>query len=323
VGVDKLDWEIDFRGRAMHVPARRNSAIQDKAFYFINQSGHRCFYAALEKGEIEPLTKLSSLNYEYIENKKLLEVVCADPSFHETFEILFMESFELMAEEGFSFPEAYEKTIEKYRAFLQSEVFLSPIKQIGLLNELLFLKDILQKDQTGLKYWRDMDEDFQFGNIFVELKATRSKIHKHIINGLPQLSVPPETTKYLVTSLVIDLGERKTPESNNLYEITVDLFGIVPKDQKRGLLDRLADRGYFHEVNGPEYGSFNYQYYDWLFIEVDDSFPCINLSSFDGSLYNYVDPKKVQYELDLSGLSGSLKEVEEGYILKLLDGRTH
>jgi hypothetical protein len=163
-----------------------------------------------------------------------------------------------------------------------------------------------------------MDEDFQIGNIYVELKATRSKFHKHIINGLAQLTVPPKTKKYLVSTLVVELNARTTPDSINLHDSTVEILDLIPKALNREFLDRLGDRGYLHKFNGADYKSFNYQLFNMKFIEVDKSFPCINISTLNNSLYKYVDPQKVQYELDLSGLSDKLEGVDEGFITQLL-----
>ena len=43
----------------------------------------------------------------------------------------------------------------------------------------------------------------KIGSKYVEIKSTRSKLHKHIINGLNQLTVMPNTQKYLASYLGI------------------------------------------------------------------------------------------------------------------------
>ena len=319
MGITKLDWGVDYKNRAMHVPSKKDSPIFKKAFYFINQTGKRCFYIVTPKRDVVSITKLTSLSYTYNDNNSTLEVMCSDSEFHETFEILFMETFELMHQYEISFYASYEKVLAKYNAFLQGQLHLPIIKQIGLLNELVILKMIILIEPSGMKHWHDMDEDFKFGNKFVEVKATRSKLHKHIINGLAQLTVPLKTSKYFISTLVTELDKQSTESSINLYDITEEIFEIIPNAEKPIFLKRISDRGYFHELNGIEYKAFNFDFYEMKFIRVDESFPCINLTTLNESLYRCIDPQNIQYELNIQSLSGSLECVSEDFIQELLD----
>lgn len=312
----KFNWDRDFEGRAEHVPATNCSLLHQKVFYFRDEKERRMFYITLKPGEDPDLIQLFSLEIT-VDSHRRIKFLCLESLFNDTFEKLFIEIFQLM-EAGQSLEQAYNKTLEKYDAFLRRELYLDKQKQLGLIGELWILKFLLNLGENSLDYWLDESEDFQVGKVFLEVKTTRSKEHKHTINGLAQLTVLPDTRKYLVSILAIDLGKEQTRDTANLYSLCNELLNMLPDQDRQPFLDKLSARGYHHRLTGVHYEQFNFVGYEKKIAEVGDEFPCLNMGSISLGLYANIDQAKIRYELNLSNKITEFHDLNSTVLKKII-----
>ena len=161
-----------------------------------------------------------------------------------------------------------------------------------------------------------MNEDFKVRSNYVEIKATRSKEHKHIISGLNQLTVIPNTQKYLASYLVEDNDSLKTKASVNLYTQTNKLLKALPVRDKLIFLEKLIDRKYFHTLNGVEYEEFNFTFYHELISEVDSAFPKLDINSVPKSKQGNIPPSGVKYDLNLQSILPRFSKLNKAYLIK-------
>ncbi len=189
--------------------------------------------------------------------------------------------------------------------------YLSKEKQIGLLAELIFLEELLKIDNKALNCWIDTNEDFKIRSKYVEIKSTRAKVHKHIINGLNQLTLMPNTQKYLASYLVEDNESEKTISSINLPSQTKKILNLLKVKDKSTFKQKLTNRKYFHDVNGNDYEEFNFTFSDPIYAEVDENFPRLDIYSVPHSLHGNIPPGKVEYELNLQSVLNLFQPINQ------------
>ena len=209
-----INWNIDFKNDGHPIVDNKKSQLYKKV-YSAKVDNQMSFYIVNENLQKLDLIKLKAVKFKSIESGLL--VSCIDVDFHDIFEELFIDIFNLM-EKKINFQEAYNQVINNYSAFLNREKLLSKEEQIGLIGELSFLKNLLEKDSESLDYWIDKNEDFNINSTLIEVKTTRSKEHKHIINGLSQLTVLENSKKYILSHLIRDDGKFNSDNSINLFE---------------------------------------------------------------------------------------------------------
>jgi hypothetical protein len=298
----KIDWNINYAGNAEPIATYKADKLYERVYYYQDENSFRSFFIICDESKFQDFIKLKSLEIKYEESESRYQITSVDHDFNDTFERLFLEMFDLMISEDIIFLNAYNHIIEKYKSFLMKDILLSKEKQIGLLGELNLLRDILKIDSKKIECWIDSNEDFRINNTYIEVKSSRSKEHKHIINGLAQLTVIPNTTKFLFSSLVTDYDKYKCKSSFNLFEVTEKILDIIDLSDKNNFLDKLRKRGYYHIESGEAYKDFNYDFYETKVIEIYKGFPCLNLNTFEESIYSNVNPESIKYELRLSNL---------------------
>lgn len=286
------------------------STYYNKIHYAVHRN-IRSFYIECSDSKKADFLKLQALEILFDSKLNRYTVICGDESLFQLFEQIFIEIFHFMEDKRSSFQEAYNEIIEKYAAFLQEMQYLGKEKQIGLLAELLFLEELLKIDKKALKYWIDANEDFKVKSNYVEVKATRSKEHKHIISGLNQLTILPDTKKFLASYLVEDHDSFKARGSINLYSQTKSLLKTIPTIDRPKFLKKLEDRKYFHKYNGVEYEEFNFKFYDPIYAEVNASFPKLDNKSVKSKWHGNIPPDEVKYLLNLESLLSLFSKINK------------
>lgn len=315
--INKLDWDIDFKGRAETIVSKTSSPLYKRVYYYQDNSGKRMFIIICDKTKLSELFQLKSL--EILKgNESTFKINCIDAEFNDTFENIFFEIFELMNLKEFSFQDAYNHTIKKYKYFLSKEFLISKEEQLGLLGELIILKEILLIDKNKLSFWSDKTEDFIINNTYIEVKSTRSREHKHIINGLSQLTIIPNTKKFLCSNLVIENEKFKSNESFNLFDLTNHILAILEINLKDDFIQRLKKRGYHHLINGRQYEDYNFTFYEKKIIEIRNDFPCLNKKSLNEDLYSNIDPDKIKYELNLENKKSNFTDLTSLFLKKIM-----
>lgn len=295
----KLNWNLTYKYGAALMPGINNQSAF-KAYY-AEEKDIRTFYVISPNSDIADFQKLQALKINKIKNDTI-KVSCDEPQLWSLFEKIFVEIFELMKVDHVNFHVAYNSIIGKYSTFLEEMKFLGKEKQIGLLAELLFLEQLLLIDKNTLFFWIDSSEDFKIRNKYVEIKATRSKLHKHIINGLSQLTVLPNTQKYLVSYLVEDNESEQTLSSINLQTQTNKILSLLDVNQGRNFKEKLINRNYWHDIQGNEFQQFNFTFNDPIYAEITLAFPKLDIHSIPSQLHGNIPPDQVRYELNLQSI---------------------
>ena len=305
LSMKQINWKIDFKGRADQIPTSVDSVLRDKVYYYSDNFGNRSFIL-IEKNVCDEIIKLRILNYEYDNNSFRLKIECRDKDFFETFEKVFLEIFDIMEIEKKSFKEAYTFILNKYYAFLSKYSLLSLEEQMGLLGEMLFLRELLEFEMDALFFWIDQNEDFKVNDNLFEIKVTRAKEHRHIINGLSQLTPIPNFKKFLVSYLCEFSGVYHSSDTINLNELYEYLIKALPAIHIIDFEERMRKRGYVHLLHENLYNESNFILYDPRLLKIEDDFKCLNLNSVASDLLQFIPQDKVKYELNIQSLIDDL-----------------
>ena len=183
------------------------------------------------------------------------------------------------------------------KLFVSKKNILSEVEIIGLIGELLFLKNYCFKKfgmQDSLVGWTGMEpthKDFSYDDYWYEIKTKHVHIQTIKISSLEQLDSPLNGEL-----VVIDL-EKMSPEFNGIklnslvIEIRNKLFNIEDAD----LFDyKLGQVGY--EYND-DYDDYSYELKKITKYKVTRQFPRILRNEIDDRI------QKIQYEISVNALT--------------------
>lgn len=99
-----------------------------------------------------------------------------------------------------------QRVISKWKYFLSEprQEIMTEENIVGLIGELLFLEKLMplyKSDSISLWTADRGEEDFIKERIVIEVKATIKERHEHVINGIDQLLLIPDRTKYILSLL--------------------------------------------------------------------------------------------------------------------------
>lgn len=176
---------------------------------------------------------------------------------------------------------------------------LSENKQMGLIGELLFLKDDMLKahqSHEAISSWSGCDKthkDFSFGEEWYEIKSSASNKLTIQISSIEQLDSDASGT------LVVYEFEKMSEEYSGLTLNTVvnDVLTIVDEEDEELLLDKLKSAGY--EVS-EEYDKCCFRNVSKHYYDVNKGFPKISAKDLPPSIV------EVKYEILKRDLSDFL-----------------
>jgi hypothetical protein len=209
--------------------------------------------------------------------------------------------------------------IAKWRNFwaVSSESILSEENQIGLLGELIVLEQLYLKGiKEAFKYWvgyKGREIDFEFPNVLLEVKASKSNSRTHRVNGLNQLSDRQKTNLYIVSILADNIDTRYQTSVNLKVN---DLEAIIYK------MDPDKIDHFFKAISLVGYTPIHAEKYTKFYINLDEiqaylvtsSFPRLTSNMIASQMSNRVS--RVSYNITLEGLphisiKNILKEVSD------------
>jgi hypothetical protein len=161
-----------------------------------------------------------------------------------------------------------------------------------------------------LACWIDKNEDFRIRDKYFEIKVTGTKEHKHIINGLDQLTPVKGTKKILISMLCENVGSFHSSETVNLPEKFLKIRSLLPKQDVSLFEDNMRNRGYVHVLHSDLYKDFNFKIYDPRFLQIEDSIECLNLITVPQALLKYISQKSIEYELNIQSLIADLEKIK-------------
>lgn len=195
---------------------------------------------------------------------------------------------------------AYQVIVNRYnqwrKMFFPGSKILSELEVIGLIGELLYLKDYAFKDKgytNGLNGWSGPEpthKDFSFDNDWIEIKTINSAKNSVHISSIEQLDSNTDG------KLVVYQIEKMSPNFNGikLNSLIVDIFDLLPYDTDKDLFaEKLKQVGYS--------ANDMYDQYVYNFIRLDtylvgNDFPRIKAEELP------LGVSKVNYEIQLSAI---------------------
>lgn len=160
---------------------------------------------------------------------------------------------------------------------------LSEAQQMGLIGELLFLKDDMIKvhdSHDAIASWSGCDKthkDFSIGDEWFEIKSSKVNILTISISSLEQLDSDKPGT------LVVYEFEKMSEEYNGLTLNTVvnDVLSLVDEADEEYLLEKLKQAGY--EVS-EEYDKSCFRNVSKHYYNVDEKFPRLSAKMLPSSV---------------------------------------
>lgn len=197
---------------------------------------------------------------------------------------------------------AYKTLCSRYNSwkklFKPNKARLTEIEVIGLIGELLYLRDIMFKTygfDIALESWTGPEythKDFSLEETWHEVKTISVGKRDVHISSLEQLDSDVNG------NLVVYELERMSPSFNGikLNAIVTDIIGLLPHNiQKETFLNKINQFGYDFST---EYDNFVFSLISFSTYKVDDTFPRLTRKNIPSSIM------RVQYDI-------MLNEIEE------------
>lgn len=229
-------------------------------------------------------------------NTRFLDIVCHESTLESVFTELVSEIVRRI-DEGLNSLIAVEETITEFRRLLRrggKQVNLEKI--IGLIGELLLLRQIQAFNRSGWKGWlgsQKQRHDFIAGDTAIEVKTT-SRAQKPVvtINAIDQLEAPGNGELYLMHYVL---------EQNQLGALHLPELAKEVTDQASDpdeITKLLENEGYSSSLS-ELWGHKRFDLRNAVLYKVDDGFPRLTLNDLkDTSLPEGVS--HVTYRVDLS-----------------------
>jgi len=195
------------------------------------------------------------------------------------------------------------KVISKWRHFLaQPKIqILKESEIVGLIGELMFLSKLINNHpEDALSSWTADEgmQDFTISGRFIEVKTSTREMHEHIINGLDQLLVDPNTSKFILSLLISPSKSLNSISLPKIVQQCSDLLVDFPEIFDM-FFKKLLIRGY-DVRDQAHYSEFLYEYRRGAYFNIDESFPKLTSHQLAGPLNARIT--KVRYNLDMDGL---------------------
>ena len=291
----------------------RASLIEDiKIKSYIYKSVNDLFTLIIESDDNIPSIKKFSLKGITLEHKplkikdskskKYLIIKPTHNKFNDLFVLLTFDVLKTINKTNLK--DATLKTINKWKYFTsdKNNELLSTEKQIGLIGELILLNRIIGDSVHNINCWVADSQpiDFSIQNNLIEVKTTLKDKHSHIINGLDQMKIIKDKSKYIL-SILVKKSDIKTKNTLNLINCIEQIENKITEDPEiqEIFYSKLKKVGY-NEINRGKYNDYNFLIIDKLFYEVNENMPKITSDSFTSPLNSRIN--KITYNLDLDGL---------------------
>ena len=265
----------------------------------ISPTGNAALMVGYDASEwnADPLPQFSSIKIQDSKLDRILAIELMDSS---SLDMFYRICLDLVDASRKAAPSQTRSTclyrLEKWSSLLKRRSrLLTEEEQKGLIAELLTLKDCVLEaiDETSaLSGWTGPEsetQDFNYGQIAIEVKSKRKTSQPHIIiSSETQLSASPNEKLFL---RVVELNRDVTGKGFTLDDIVEKTKNSIPNPlQRLHLESKLASIGYFAEDS---YEAFSWTIGSIFTYEVKPGFPRIAKEALDYGI------DKVSYRLDL------------------------
>lgn len=197
---------------------------------------------------------------------------------------------------------ALDSVTERFSELLSKSKILSAEKQLGLLGELLVVRELAKitlGDPTGFWLGPEREEhDFKLPEIDIEVKTTASERRQHTIGSLSQLMASQGRPLYLIS---IQLTRASAGSGFSLSE-TIDELNALGSISSPSLEQKLERYGWRKEHHHLYRVRFETRFDPMVYL-VNESFPRLTAASLDMPEGTAARISDISYRLDLEGLT--------------------
>jgi hypothetical protein len=200
-----------------------------------------------------------------------------------------------------SLPTAVDVMLVGMRDLLRRRTVLSREKEVGLLGELLVLRQLIGQlgCEPALAAWLGAvgeEHDFSLPEVDLEVKTTTSESRCHWITTLTQLVPKPGRSLRLVS---IQVTASNADTASTLGDVASDVLANSPGHTAR-VHERFQSVGYRHEDHDlyPRHWELRTAILEFL---VDDDFPRITSSQLSAAGVSLTEIPEVSYRVNLEG----------------------
>lgn len=261
----------------------------------------KCFIV-LNTGKLEKVSSSKAINVENIllsDNSYALRFSLNYPSLDEIFVKLCWDLMSASKED----PKPIEKIIAQYKKWLRllqqiGNGLLQPHSQKGLIGELLFLNDCIDKhgEDAALDEWvgpEGADQDFNFAKGWAEVKATIIAGTSVQVSSLQQLDRSDEG---ILVVYFLDKTSSSGSGTISLNEAVKKVSSKISLQKNKDLFElKLAKNGY-QSKNADEYSSYRFKLAEKRMYCVSNEFPRLTKNSVPSAVV------ETQYKIDLPSI---------------------
>ena len=196
---------------------------------------------------------------------------------------------------------AVVQSTSKFADLIETESLLSNEKQLGLLGELLVLRELIELTSCdAVRFWQGpvgAEHDFVLNSLDVEVKTTKSERRQHKIGSIQQLIASPGRNLHLVS---VQLTRASSSGGFSLSDVVSGIANLTGPYEAQFFdgLNRVGWRSRHSHLYSEKY-SFRSE---TLVFKVNDSFPRLVPSSLN--LDPDLEPRisDIEYRLNLENL---------------------
>ena len=303
-----------------YIPYIVEDVIQDMVLIGIDKEGRKMVLLKDKRAE-NPLPKPGCTRLEISRDlvpldsgmQPYIKIICLDDSLENVFSFLISRLIRLISD-GSTPNKATIDAVSEFRRLLSRAGGPLPSDEeiLGLTGELVFISQIIKKDQSFWKGWNGpsgSSRDFTWDKIDVEIKASyQAGEPKITINNLNQLEPISGRSLFLFHSIFVD-----NPKGN----ITVPgLFEEIQSkiEDKEEFEETVFKAGYSKE-HKELWMEYKFSLSECSSYSIEDEFPRINETSFKNGLIPE-SISKIRYEIDLNKVTNF--KIENDEVFKMI-----
>lgn len=204
---------------------------------------------------------------------------------------------------GASFRHAVSEAVISLKDLLASRRRLTEEKELGLLGELLVLRQVLDSDgeNAAIGAWLGPlaeEHDFAFADFDAEVKTTKSESRSHVIGSDTQLEPSPGRPLLLVSIQLTRAGNASN--GFTLPSLIKEIRSLL--DLSRRTFDLALEGLGWHDVDADLYRTrFQLRTIPRAY-DIDDDFPAITSARLDDVVPNRSHVSSVTYRVNVTDL---------------------
>jgi hypothetical protein len=257
-----------------------------------------------EETIVSPLAEIDISLFQ-LKSERFIVVKTDHPILFQEIYGFFVSVIDKIHIEDLDIHSAINETLEAWRELLKARAILSDEVQLGLRGELHVLRALISFiGDEALSAWigpQNQPHDFRYKDIELEVKATTSAVHSHIINGLAQLEASPGRRLYVFSLRLTPAGAMAGTTLPDDIELTKLALGLTVQ----GRFEQIIRKHFGYRTEHAALYTRRLQIADKAcLISVDDSCPRLSAPLL-ASVPHRNSISDVRYRVNFEGLGFS------------------